>query len=99
MTTERRIAAAKMLTRVSCLALNPHVAKHVDLDSNRVDWEALAEWRWSSGETVLVELMRVLLLGHGTARIEDLQKLDEDNRAAAIAAIQIGLGAEPAAIY
>lgn len=80
-------AAARMLLNVSALAGHPHILQCVEADGWRIDWERLNEWNWSGGEKVLLELLRVCILGHGDVKVADIYKLDTENQCAAANAI------------
>jgi hypothetical protein len=87
MEQERKARAARAIINLSALAGHVHFTKCVDPDGPVVRWDALEDWRWSSGETVLIEVLRVILLGHGHATIADLYRLDEQNRAVVVMAL------------
>jgi hypothetical protein len=87
----RRQHAAKQLIATSALNGHPHIERCVDLDSSKADLQALDDWCWSSGELVLIELLKVLLNGHGNVEVEDLWMLDSQNRQSAILALRIAM--------
>lgn len=88
-TIENRQAAARLLVNCSALSHNPHIAKHVDLDGNRIAWDELELWRWSTGERVLLELLRFVVLGHSNLELGQLYQLDQDNRDTAASALKL----------
>lgn len=96
MNHEKRARAARALLNLSALSGHIHVTRCVDSDGSVVNWDTLEEWNWSSGERVLIELLRVTLLGHGHVRVQDLFTLDDRNRAVAAMAIStlFGVGDE-----
>lgn len=83
----RQAAAARLLLNVSALHGHPHVQTCIEPDGWLVNWERLAAWNWSSGEKILIELLRTIILGHGRIQVEDLYRLDEENRHVAAQAI------------
>lgn len=94
MTQERKARAARAITNLSALAGHPHFTRCVDPDGPVIRWDELEDWNWSSGERVLLELLRVALLGHGRVAIEDLYKLDKTNRAVAVITLTALFGVE-----
>lgn len=85
-------AAARVLLNLSALADHPHVQACIEPDGWRINWERLDEWRWSSGERILIELLRTIVLGHGEVKVHDIYQLDSDNRAVAGMALANLLG-------
>lgn len=83
----RQAAAARLLLNLSALHEHPHVSACIEPDGWLVDWDRLAAWNWSSGEKILVELLRTIILGHGHVIVGDLWTLDDENRHVAAQAI------------
>jgi hypothetical protein len=87
----RAIAA---LMRCSALNGHPHAQACIDTDRGVVDVQRLMDWSWSSGETVLVGLVRAFYCGWAGVDLADIAKLDADNRRAAVLALRVWLGEE-----
>lgn len=85
--------AMSSLLRTSALAFHEEfIAQHVNIDSHEIDDTALDEWRWSDGERVLVNVLKVIARGHGWVRLDDLFKLDKPNQEAVLLALRIRFG-------
>lgn len=76
-----------VLMRLSALAHHSYAQSCVDLDRNSVDVERLTQYSWSSGEYVLVNLVRDIYNGSGLGSTYDLTALDNDNRRVAVMAL------------
>lgn len=89
----RTTLAMKSLIETSALSSHSQtIYKSVNIDDHYIDDEWLAEWNWSSGEKVLIEVLKVLARGHGYCRLDDLFKLDQENQASVLLALKIRLG-------
>jgi hypothetical protein len=77
-----------VLMKLSALSRSDYAHSCVDLDRNAVDLERLENFGWSSGEQVLVDLVREIYNGSGKGSVADLTALDEDNRRVAIMALE-----------
>ena len=88
--------AIQALMRTSALQGHPHAESCIDPDRGVVDVARLNEWNWSSGERVLVGLIRAFYGGWSDMDISDIAKLDADNRRAATLALRVWLGEEAA---
>lgn len=86
--------AITALMRCSALNGHPHAEACIDTDRGTVDVERLMDWSWSSGETVLVGLIRAFYSGWSGVDLADIAKLDADNRRAAVLALRVWLGEE-----
>lgn len=73
--------------RFSALARSEHAQRCVDLDRSTVDLERLDDYGWSSGERILVDLIRAMWNGSGGVTVHDLTRLDDENRRVAVMAI------------
>ena len=96
--TPQQAAAARALLNYSALNGHPHAERCIEPDGWVVDWDAIEQWNWSSGERILVELLRVCVLGHGTVRVQDIYKLDSDNQWAAAFAVGLLFGVQEVAL-
>lgn len=83
--------AMRALIRHSALNNHYHLAACIDFDGMRFDFEALNDYPWSSGESVLVGILQAIYNGHSDVTITDLYKLDEASRGAAMMALRIRL--------
>lgn len=88
--------AIAVLIKTSALNGHPHVDACIDMDRGVIDMARLLEWNWSSGEQVLVGLLRAFYGGWSDMDISDIAKLDADNRRAAMLALRVWLGEEAA---
>ena len=77
-----------VLARLSALSTSEHAQACIDLDRNTVDVISLENWNWSSGERVLVDLVRSIYNGTGYKTIHDLTALDDDNRRVVLLALE-----------
>lgn len=77
-----------VLVKLSALSRSPHAQACIDLDRSAVDLERLEDFGWSSGEQVLVDLVREMYNGSGHRGVADLTTLDDDNRRVAIMALE-----------
>lgn len=77
-----------VLARLSALSTSDHAQACIDLDRSAVDVTRLEEWPWSSGERVLVDLVRSIYNGSGDGTVGDLTALDDDNRRVALMALE-----------
>lgn len=77
-----------VLARLSALSRSEHAQACIDLDRSAVDLERLDDYGWSSGEQVLVDLVRSIYNGSGYKTIHDLTALDDDNRRVALLALE-----------
>jgi hypothetical protein len=78
----------EVLMKLSALSRSDHAQSCVDLDRSAVDLERLENFGWSSGEQVLVDLVREIYNGSGNGSVYDLTALDDDNRRVAIMALE-----------
>jgi hypothetical protein len=88
--------AIQTLMRTSALNGHPHAEACIDSDRGVVDVARLIDFGWSSGELVLVGLVRAFYGGWSDMDISDIAKLDTDNRRAATLALRVWLGEEAA---
>ncbi len=88
--------AIQTLMRTSALNGHPHAEACIDSDRGVVDVARLIDFGWSSGEQVLVGLVRAFYGGWSDMDISDISKLDTDNRRAATLALRVWLGEEAA---
>lgn len=88
--------AIQTLMRTSALQGHRHAESCIDPDRGVVDVARLIDYRWSSGELVLVGLIRAFYGGWSDMDISDIAKLDADNRRAAVLALRVWLGEEAA---
>jgi hypothetical protein len=86
--------AISVLMRTSALNGHPHAEACIDLDRGVVDVARLNDYGWSSGEQVLVGLVRAFYGGWSDTDIHDIARLDADNRRAAMLALRVWLGEE-----
>lgn len=77
-----------VLARLSALSTSEHAQSCIDLDRNTVDVTRLEDWPWSSGERVLVDLVRSIYNGSGDGTVHDLTALDDDNRRVVLLALE-----------
>lgn len=77
-----------VLARLSALSTSDHAQACIDLDRSAVDVIRLEEWPWSSGERVLVDLVRSIYNGSGDGTVHDLTALDDDNRRVVLLALE-----------
>lgn len=80
-----------VLARLSALSTSEHAESCIDLDRNTVDVVRLEDWPWSSGERVLVDLVRSIYNGSGDGTVYDLTALDDDNRRVVLLALETWL--------
>lgn len=92
----QRIHAAATLVRLSALGEHHMIAQHVDIEGHRINWDAINDFGWSSGEIILIELLKVILHGAGNVEIEDLWRLDDENREVATLALRQAMTSVPA---
>jgi hypothetical protein len=85
--TSRGLIASRTLISTTVLQHNPVVSQAFDIDRREIDLEALEDWRWSSGELVLVDLLRAFATSYGGPPVEDLLKLDLEHRQAVLEAL------------
>lgn len=78
----------EVLIRLSSLENVEHARSCIDTDRRLVDLERLDDWSYSSGEQVLVDLVRSIYNGTGGSRIHDLTALDDHNRRVALIALE-----------
>lgn len=84
-----------MTTLVKMSALSSHeqlLDKAVNYDSHLIDDEVLDTWNWSSGEQVLIGVLKVIARGHSRLHLDDIYRLDKDNQNAVLLALRIRLG-------
>jgi hypothetical protein len=74
--------------KLSALSRSPHAQACIDFDRSAVDLERLENFGWSSGEQVLIDLVREMYNGSGRGSVADLTSLDDDNRRVAIMALE-----------
>lgn len=84
-----RKSAVRHLIRCSALAGHPHINRTIDIDANRIDIEALGEYGWSSGEHVLIDLIKLISGFNSDLKVADLWKLDSINQEVAIKALEM----------
>lgn len=86
--------ALHYLWRVSLLGQHPRTALAYDEDRGTLDLDALdlEAWAWSSGERVLVRLAAGMATDRCDVTASDLWGLDETQREAAAAALNIWWG-------
>lgn len=94
-----RATAIRHLLRCSAVAEHPHINRSIDIDAGRVDIEKLDDYGWSSGEEVLIELIKLISGFHSNLKVADLWKLDSINREVAIKSLEMtftghGLGTQ-----
>jgi hypothetical protein len=89
MSSQRRIAAATALIERSSLADHWYFAEHAKPAASHYNWEALTDHAWGTGLGILIEVLRAIELGRSEVKLTDLWKLDAENRAAVIRALQI----------
>ena len=77
-----------VLMKLSALARSEHAQACIDFDRSAVDLDRLEDFGWSSGEQVLVDLIREIYNGSGKGSVYDLTTLDDDNRRVAIMALE-----------
>lgn len=77
-----------VLARLSALSESEHAQSCIDLDRNTVDVMRLEDFDWSSGEQVLVDLVRSIYNGTGYKTFHALTALDDDNRRVALLALE-----------
>jgi hypothetical protein len=88
--------AIGVLMRTSALNGHHYAESCIDMDRGVVDLARLNEFGWSSGERVLVGLVRAFYGGWADTDIHDIALLDADNRRAATLALRVWLGEEEA---
>lgn len=76
-----------VLIKLSALSRSEHAQSCIDLDRSAVDLERLDDFGWSSGEQVLIDLVRSIYNGTGDRTVHDLTALDDDNRRVAVMAL------------
>ena len=76
----------EVLMRISALSRSLHAQMYVDIDRSAVDIPRLADFPWSTGERVLVDLVGAIYNGQ-PCQVHDLTALDDDNRRAAVMAM------------
>lgn len=92
--SNRGISAARRLVATSVLSNHPYTPRIFDLDRHSLDIDAMNDWNWSSGERVLISLLSSFG-GYGTGpTVEEFQRLDDDNRRAAVDALRVFLVGE-----
>lgn len=84
-----RKSAVRHLIRCSAIAGHPHINRTIDIDSGRVDIEALSEYGWSSGEKVLIELIKLMSGFNSDLKVGELWNLDATNREIAIKSLEM----------
>lgn len=85
--------AMASLIRTSALSWKEDfINQHVNIDEAYINDEALEEWNWSSGERVLLGVLKVIARGHGYVRFDDIFKLDRENQASVLLAMKIRCG-------
>ncbi|CAB4218095.1 hypothetical protein UFOVP1608_6 [uncultured Caudovirales phage] len=96
-TVETRRKAADHLFRLSALATVPESARIYDEDTHQINFDRVRDWRWSSGEEVLVDaLLFILDFGPKSPTLRDIfYGVDAENRAVILEAIRILNGYEP----
>ena len=87
--SDRALRATRSLISTTHLASHPAIARAFDLDRHSIDLEILDDWPWSSGERVLVAMLRTFATSHGGPAISDLFALDRESRCAALAALGV----------
>lgn len=92
-TTEGRMKAARMMMNLAGLTDHPLVRKHLNIDESHTawDWEGLAEEGLSTGEFIVIDLLRAIVLGHSSVRVADLYQLDDHHRRIAVDALRLTL--------
>jgi hypothetical protein len=84
--------AMNTLIRTSALSFHADfIAQHVNVDGHYVS-EGINDWRWSSGERILVGVLKVIARGHGDIPLETLYGLDRSNQEAVLLALRIRFG-------
>jgi hypothetical protein len=84
--------AISTLMRHSALQGHPHAEACIDIDRGEVDITRLQDWNWSSGEKILVGLVRAFYCGWSDTDVADIAKLDQQNRQAVVYALRVWLG-------
>lgn len=95
----QRQQALRHLLKCSALADHTYINKVVDQDVLQVDMAAIDQFGWSSGEEVLIGIIKAIAGFNSEVKITDLWKLDSINREVATKAIEMaltghGLGAD-----
>ena len=89
---QRQALAARTLLSCSNLGSHPIIQKHTDPDTNFYDFEAMIDFRWSSGEITLLAILKTIVTQYGEIDYRGILNLDETNRGAVGLALEIGLG-------
>lgn len=76
-----------VLMKLSALSRSDYAQSCVDFDRSAIDLDRLEDFGWSSGERVLVDLVRSIYNGSGDRTVHDLTALDDDNRRVALLAL------------
>jgi hypothetical protein len=87
----------EVLMRLSALSNSEHAQTCVDIDRKQVDITRLGDWPWSTGESILVDLVGAIYNGR-PCQVGDLTALDNDNRRVAVMALGAWL-VEPEEVY
>lgn len=99
-TAEGRNKAAHYILRMTQLGEHPLVAPHINIDASPTtwDWEAVTEQHLSSGEHIAIGVLKVIVLGHGPVRVDDLYHVDDHYRAVLIDALRMALVGDAEAV-
>lgn len=84
-----RKSAIRHLLRCSAVADHQYLNRYIDIDSSKIDIEAINAYGWSSGEEVLVELIKLISGFTSDLKVADLWKLDATNRDVAIKSLEM----------
>lgn len=87
----QRQQALRHLLKCSALADHTYINQVVNQDVLHIDLNKIDEFGWSSGEEVLIGIIKVLGGFNSDVKIADLWKLDSNNREVAIKSIEMAL--------
>lgn len=89
--TDRSLKAIRHLVSTTHLSIMSPISRAFDPDRRAIDLEELEDWRWSSGEQVLISLIWCYATSSGGPAIADLLKLDAETRQAALESMKLFL--------
>lgn len=91
--SERTYTPVALLMSSTCLAWHPRASAALDRDVRTIDLQLLDpdSFDWSSGERVLLGVVRAIATGAPGASVGDLVVLDSEHRQACLQALQMWL--------
>lgn len=91
-TIENKTKASRHLVKITGLDNHILIGKYIDIDKSPRDWgwtEINDEDRLSSGELVIIGVLRTIVLGWTGVPISDLAYVDEESRRACLDALRL----------